>query len=65
MKARDLRELSGDELTVRLRERQQELADIRLKHRSGTDTERGAQMVHLRREIARIKTITGERERQS
>ena len=65
MKPRDLRELSGDELRVRLREQQRELADIRLKHRSGTETERGAQMRHLRRDIARIKTIAKEREKQS
>lgn len=61
MKTRDLRELSDDELRVRLREKQQELASIRLKHRSGTDTERGGLMPHLRREIARIKTIANER----
>ncbi len=63
MKPRDIRELSDTELDARVRETQRELAGLRLKHRSGVAVEKAVQMRHMRRDIARMKTIAAERER--
>lgn len=64
MKARELRELSPEELAVRIRETGRELADLKLRNRSsGTVAEKPARIRGLRREVARMKTIAAERER--
>ena len=63
MKPRDIRELSDAELAERIRETEQELVGLRLKHRSGVAVEKAVQMRHMRRDIARMKTIAAERER--
>ena len=63
MKPRDIRELSDAELAARIRETEQELVGLRLKHRSGVAVEKAVQMRHMRRDIARMKTIAAERER--
>jgi large subunit ribosomal protein L29 len=63
MKPRDIRELSDAELAARIRETEQELVGLRLKHRSGVAVGKPVELRHLRRDIARMKTITVERER--
>ena len=63
MKPRDIRELSDAELAARIRETEQEPVGLRLKHRSGVAVEKAVQMRHMRRDIARMKTIAAERER--
>ena len=64
MKARELRELSPEELAVRIRETGRELADLKLRNRSsGTVVEKPVRIRGLRREVARMKTIAAERER--
>lgn len=63
MKPRDLRELSDTELETRIRETARELAALRLKHRSGVAVEKAVQLRHMRRDIARMKTIATEREK--
>jgi len=61
VKARDLRELTEDELEQRLRERNDALMAFRVQMATGVvDNTRGAR--DARRDIARIKTIMRERE---
>lgn len=62
MKARDLRELTDDELNQRLRERTDDLMSFRLQMATGAvEDVRAAR--NARRDIARIKTVLGERKR--
>jgi large subunit ribosomal protein L29 len=61
MKANELRELGAEELEQRIREKAKELADMRLKHNSGTAVEKPVRMRTMRREIARMKTVQTER----
>jgi len=62
MKARDLRELGAVELDQRIRERSQELNDLRIKHKSGSGIEKPVRLRTMRHEIARMKTVQAERE---
>ena len=61
MKAHELRPLSGSELLSRLDEGYQELFNLRFQKATGQMTNT-ARRGHVRREIARIKTILRERE---
>lgn len=61
MKANELRELGAEELEQRIREKAKELADMRLKHKSGTAIEKPVRMRTMRREVARMKTVQNER----
>jgi large subunit ribosomal protein L29 len=62
VKAKDLRELNDDELSQQLQERQEALTVFRVQMATGSvDNVRGAR--NARRDIARIKTILGERSR--
>lgn len=64
MKARDLRELSNDELQRQLRERSDALNAFRMQLATGVvDNVRASR--NARREIARIHTILREREIQA
>ncbi|HEO70198.1 MAG TPA: 50S ribosomal protein L29 [Candidatus Hydrogenedentes bacterium] len=64
MKARDLRELTDDDLDVRLRERRDDLVTFRMQMATGVvDNVRAAR--EARRDIARIKTIQQERALQA
>jgi large subunit ribosomal protein L29 len=63
MKARELRELGTEELDVRIRERAKELADMRLKHKSGVVVEKPVRMRGMRKEIARMKTVQNQQRR--
>ena len=64
MRARDLREQTDNELSERLRERRDDLAAFRMQMVTGVvDNVRAAR--EARRDIARIKTILNERERQA
>jgi len=61
VKARELRELTGEELQQQLKERNEALWAFRMQMSSGVvDNVRGAR--NARRDIARIKTILRERE---
>ena len=61
MKARDLRELSDDELRGRLKERRDDLMTFRIQlTTSSVENVRAAR--NARRDIARILTILRERE---
>ncbi len=61
MKARDLRELSTEELHQQLRDRSEALIAFRMQMTTSVvDNVRGAR--NARRDIARIKTLLRERE---
>ena len=60
-KANELREMSDDQLTFSLRETEQEL--FRLRFQAATEKlDAPSNLMKLRREVARIKTILRQRE---
>jgi large subunit ribosomal protein L29 len=61
MKANEVRELGADELAQRIREKAKELADMRLKHKSGSSVDKPVRLRTMRREVARMKTVQNER----
>ena len=60
MRARELRDLTDDELELRLRETRQELFNLRFQSATGA-LENSARLRTTKREIARILTIRNER----
>ena len=60
LKARDLRDLSNDELAQRLAETRQELFNLRFQSATGA-LENTTRLKLTRREIARILTVRNER----
>jgi large subunit ribosomal protein L29 len=60
LKARDLRDLTNDELTRRLAETRQELFNLRFQAATGA-LENTTRLKLARREIARIMTVQNER----
>jgi large subunit ribosomal protein L29 len=62
MPAKSLRDLSDQELDVKERELQEALFRLRLR-RGTNQLESPAALIQTRRDIARIKTIQGERVR--
>ena len=64
MKTAELRDLSMDELKGRGRDLQEELFNLRFQH--GTNQLENPMRLRLtKKEIARVKTIIGEKERTS
>ena len=61
MRARELRELTDDELDRKLADTRQELFNLRFQSATGA-LENAARLTHTKREIARILTIRNERE---
>jgi len=61
LKARDLRDLSNDELAQRLAETRQELFNLRFQSATGA-LENTSQLKLTKREIARILTVQNERD---
>ena len=61
MKARQLRELSDDELVLRLRDTRRELFNLRFQHATG-QLDNPHKLALTRREIARLLTMQSERE---
>ncbi len=64
MKAADLRQKTEDELVEQLHELRREAFNLRFQKASG-QLENTARVREVRRDIARIKTILGERRRAS
>lgn len=64
MKAKDLRELSAEELSQKIRETKQEIASMRLKKLSGNAVENYGKIRGMRRDVARMLTVKTERENQ-
>lgn len=63
MKIKELRELSDKELQKRKRELGEESFHLRLAH-SGGQLENTSKLRSLRKELARIETLVGERAKQ-
>ncbi len=61
-KAKDIRELTADELQVRLRDLKQEAFNLRLQQATG-QLENPARIRQVRREAARILTVVNDRKR--
>jgi large subunit ribosomal protein L29 len=64
MKAADVRAKTNDELTERLDTLGKEVFNLRFQRANG-QLENTARVRQVRRDIARIKTILGERHRQA
>jgi large subunit ribosomal protein L29 len=64
MKARELRELSDEELGRKLTDTRQELFNLRFQSVTGA-LENSARIAHVKRDIARIITIRAERQMAS
>jgi len=62
MKNKELRELSSDELTGRIRELKKEIFNLRLQRVTG-QLEKPSLLREIRKEIARAGTILSERAR--
>ena len=60
MKPEDLRKLADDELAQKTRETRDELFNARVKHATG-QLENTAMMKTLKRNVARIETVLGEK----
>ena len=59
MKARELRELSGDELMRKEEELKDQLFKLKFQHALG-QLENAMKLKSIKKDIARIKTILGE-----
>jgi len=64
MKARDLRELTDEELAQRGRDAEKELFALRLQQATA-QVEKPSRIRELRRDIARIRTLSSERRRKA
>jgi large subunit ribosomal protein L29 len=62
LRARDLRDLTDDELAEKMAETRKELFNLRFQSATGA-LENSARLRSAKREIARILTVTTERER--
>lgn len=64
MKAKDLRELTDAEITARIIDEQEMYQKMQFNH-SISEIENPAKLRHTRRNISRMRTILGERRKQS
>ena len=64
MKARELRELTEEELAQRGRDPEKELFALRMQQATA-QLEKPSRIRELRRDLARIRTLTGERRRSA
>ncbi len=64
MKSQDIRELSDKELEEKLSDLEEEQFNLKFQLATGKIQNPGG-IVHLRRDIARVKTIQNERKRAS
>lgn len=62
MKIKELRQLPTEELRIRLRDTQEELANLKFQH-ALRQLDNPLKIRMLRRDIARLKTLLRERER--
>ncbi|MEM4357544.1 MAG: 50S ribosomal protein L29, partial [Candidatus Nitrosocaldus sp.] len=63
LKLKDLKALNDDELKAKLSELRSELAKIMVERAKGTIKKESGKVKYMRRDIARILTILGERRR--
>ena len=62
MKAREIREMSAEELAEKIRATSREMQELRIKNRSGDTAEKPVRIRLLRRDVARMLTVARERE---
>ena len=62
--AQDLRQRTDEELEIFMREKSEELFKLRFQHFTG-QLENTSKMRHVRRELARAKTIVAEKNRSA
>ena len=62
MKASQLREQTDEELRSTCADLSKQLVDLRVRRHTGDSSEQPLRIRTLRREIARVKTLIGERE---
>ncbi len=60
MDVKDIRKLSTEELTKKIKETKEELFTKRMQHANGT-LEKPVQLKQLRRDVAKMKTILNEK----
>ena len=60
MKAKDIRDLTADEIAVKIRENKEEIFNLRVQQQSG-QLENPTRLRTLRREIAQFETILTEK----
>lgn len=65
MKAHELRDLSLEELTIRIKEEQEAVQKLRFNKAVAGQVENQARFKMHRRELARLLTIVGEKERSA
>ena len=61
MKAQEIRDLSADELVVKLGDLKKDLFNLRLQHATN-QLDNPVKIADVKRDIARVKTIIRERE---
>ena len=61
MKAKEVREMNADELTVKLDDLKKDLFNLRLQHATN-QLDNPIKIADVKRDIARVKTIMRERE---
>lgn len=64
MKARDVRELTDDEMRVRMDQGRRELFNLRMQ-KSAAQVEKPSRIRELRRDTARMLTVCSERKRSA
>ena len=63
MQARDISELSDEELAQKIRETSREVASLRMRKLSGVAVENYGKIRGMRRDVARMRTIATQREK--
>ena len=64
MKAREVRELSDEELAQKIRETSREVASLRMRKLSGVAVDNYGKIRGMKRDVARMLTIATEREKK-
>jgi len=63
MKAKEIRDLTSEEIVARIKDDEDKLMRLRLNH-AVSSIERPSEIQQLRRTVARLKTIMREREQE-
>ncbi len=63
MKVKEIRELSNEEIVAKLKESKEELFNLRLNSAMG-NLEKPSRLRDLRHQVARLKTVLKEREKE-
>ena len=63
MKVKEIRELSNEEINAKLKESKEELFNLRINSATG-NLEKPSRLRELRHQVARLKTVLKEREKE-